>query len=94
MMREEKREAGFYPWSPAGQADTDQQHAEALDRLRGAEFWFLVTGNETDGGDSMALEVSAGGKANLVQHAGLLAHTRTEATRMLGTLVRFARGEH
>lgn len=90
----ENRESGFYPWSPGEAADADQQHAEALDRLRAAEVWFVITGTEVNDGEGVAVEMSAGGMGNLLHHAAVLVAARREATRMLREAVRFAKGEN
>lgn len=87
------RPAGFYPWSPGEQADADQQHAEAMERLRVADAWFLVVGKPMGDDKGVIVESSGGGMGNLLTHMAVLAHARSASTEMLREGVRHARGE-
>ena len=78
--RKEIIPASVEDWSPAGQADCDQLHAEAVDVLREADAYFLVTGKVN--GDRCDLRVMGGGAAPEAVTRMVVLNAATEGLRM------------
>lgn len=77
-----KRVADIFigPWSPGVQAESEQNHAKAVDNLRGADVFFVVTGKVRDG-ERVETQVISGGAAHDVIFRHVLLAASNEAVR-------------
>ena len=67
-------------WSPGAQAESEQNHAKAIDSLRQADVFFVVTGKFL-GGDRVETQVVSGGAAHDVMFRHVLLAASNEAVR-------------
>lgn len=67
-------------WSPGAQAESEQNHAKAIDNLREADVFFVVTGKFRDG-DRVETQVISGGAAHDVMFRHVLLAASNEAVR-------------
>ena len=67
-------------WTPSGQVESEQNHARAIDNLREADVFFVVTGNLRDGGH-VKVEVICGGAADDVMFRHVLVAAANDSRR-------------